>query len=86
MFGIHDGNFEIWALLVSLEVIEILPHYHLDRMYGRLVLANLGIEPQLERFTIALRECNWCNNIEVVHETGNMKKNGVTSLYQESQS
>ena len=80
MFRIRDGNFEIRALLVSLEIVEIFPHYHLDRMYGRLVLADFGIEPQFEGFTVLLRECNWCDNIEVVHETRNMKKNGMTSL------
>ena len=37
-FGVGDGDLEIWTLLVALESKQILPHYHLDRFNGLLVL------------------------------------------------
>ncbi len=69
-------------LLITGESIEILPHDHLNRMNGGLMLSDLGLEICSEWFTVFPFESNRRTNVEIMKEVGDMKHNRVTSLPQ----
>jgi hypothetical protein len=79
-FGISDGDFEIWTLLVALEAVKVLSEKHLYRIDGRLMLSEVGLEICFVGLAIALLERHGRSYVEVVHEVGDVQQDRVAGL------
>ena len=54
VFGIPNRDFEVGALLVTLEAEKVFTKHHLHGVYSWLVLRQLSVEEGLEAITVRL--------------------------------
>ena len=79
-FWVCDGDFQVPALLISLESINVLPQCYFNRLNGSLVASESTFEEGFVRVAIVLRETGGRGDVEVVLESRNMQQHRLSDL------
>ncbi len=80
IFRIGDGNFKKSCFRIALKAEEVLPHYHLHGLYGRLMLGKVAVKVGLEAFAICFEERDRGGDVKIMEKVGDMKEYRVAGL------